>query len=118
LWKGTRSEATTAEVLKRLIGNELMMEWGVRTGRQPARTSLTAEYARRLEIPQQDPQSYIKLVQELEGAVRGLDHSPTYAEWHAIVVDEVLKPVGKGERSAQDAARGAAPTVNAILARK
>ncbi|MBI3973146.1 MAG: extracellular solute-binding protein [Chloroflexi bacterium] len=117
-WKGAKNEATTAEALKRLIGPELTLEWGVRTGRQPARTSLTAEYAKRLDIPTQDPQSYIKLVQELENAVRGLDHSPTYVEWHTILVKEVLLPVGRGEKSAQDAARGAAPQINAVLARK
>ena len=117
LWKNAGREAVTGEALKRLVGNELMLEWGVRTGRQPARTSLTPEYGKRLEIPAQDPQGYIKLVQELENAVRGLDHSPSYAEWHQVVVDEILKPVGKGERSAQDATRNAAPAINAILAR-
>lgn len=63
------------------------------------------------------PKSYVKLHQELTPQVKGLPHTTNYLEWHGIVAREILTPVGTGQKSPQDAARAAAPAINALLAR-
>jgi ABC-type glycerol-3-phosphate transport system substrate-binding protein len=118
LWRGTKHAATTVEVTKLLVSSEMMLEWGGQTGREPARTPLVPEYARRLDIPAQDPRSYVKVSQALADKVRGLPLTPQYVEWHKILVDEVLRPVAAGEKGAQDALHAAGPAINAILTRK
>jgi len=86
-------------------------------GRDPAKPALIPEHAKNLNIPQQDPKSYVKLHQELTPQVKGLPHTTNYLEWHGIVAREILTPVGSGQKSVQDAARAAAPAINTLLAR-
>ena len=117
LWRNAQHEAVSAEVVKRLVGPELAMEWGVRTGRQPARTSLTAEYARRLDIPAQDPQSYGKLVSELEGLVRRPRPLPHLRGVAHGAPERGAAAGGQGGAVGPGRRRNAAPAVNAILAR-
>lgn len=117
LWKNTKHEATTIEVLKTLVSNEGLLKFGQITGRDPAKAPLITEHARNLGIPQQDPKSYVKLHQELTPQVKGLPHTTNYLEWHGIVQKEVLIPIGSGQKSPQDATRAAAPAINALLAR-
>lgn len=118
LWKGTKHEAATVEVLKLLVSPEMLLEWGGQTGREPTRGALLAEYAKRLDIPAQDPKTYVKLSQALAPLARGLPFTPNYVEWHNIVINEILRPVAAGEKGPQEAVRAAAPAINALLARK
>jgi multiple sugar transport system substrate-binding protein len=118
LWKNTRNEATSVEVLKALMGQEAMLRYGAVSGRDPAKAPLIPDHAKNLGIPQQDPKSYLKMHQELTSEVRGLPHTVNYVEWHTLVQQEILTPVGRGEKSPQDAARAAAPAINAILTRR
>jgi multiple sugar transport system substrate-binding protein len=118
LWKGIKNEAAAIDVLKELMSPASMLRYGAVSGRDPARATLIAEHAKNLGIPGQDPKSYVKLHQELTPLVRGLPHTVNYVEWHTVVQSEILTPVGRGEKSPQDAARAAASAVNAILARR
>ncbi len=117
LWKNAKHEATSTDVLKILVSNEGLLLYGKVTGRDPAKPALIPEHAKNLNIPQQDPKSYVKLHQELTPQVKGLPHTTNYLEWHGIVAREILTPVGSGQKSAQDAARAAAPAINTLLAR-
>lgn len=117
LWKNTKHEATSTDVLKILVSNEGLLLYGKVTGRDPAKAALIPDHAKNLGIPQQDPKSYVKLHQELTPQVKGLPHTTNYLEWHGIVAREILTPVGSGQKSAQDAARAAAPSINTLLAR-
>ena len=117
LWKNTKNEPSSVEVLKVLVSNEGLLLYGKVTGRDPAKSALIPDHAKNLGIPQQDPKSYVKLHQELTSQVKGLPHTTNYLEWHGIVAREILTPVGTGQKSAQDAARAAAPAINTLLAR-
>jgi multiple sugar transport system substrate-binding protein len=117
LWKGTRNEAITIEVLKFLMTNESMLRYGALTGRDPARTTLMPQQLKNLGIPENDPKSYLKVYQELTPLVRGVPWTVSYVEWHTILQQEVLTPVGKGEKSPQEAVSSAAPKIEAILQR-
>jgi multiple sugar transport system substrate-binding protein len=118
LWKGIKEEATAVEVLKFLMTDESMLRYGSLTGRDPARATLVPQHAKNLGIPDQDPKSYIKLYQDLTNDVRGLPWTVSYVEWHTIVQQQILAPLVRGEKSAQEAVSAAAPQVNAILQRK
>jgi ABC-type glycerol-3-phosphate transport system substrate-binding protein len=117
LWKGIKNEAPTVEVLKFLMTDDSMLRYGSLTGRDPARTSLITEQMKNLGIPQNDPKSYLKYYQEVTNDVRGLPWTVAYVEWHTIVQNDILMPIARGEKSAQEAVSAAAPQVNAILAR-
>ena len=118
LWKGTKHEATTVEVLKFLMLDESMLRYGKQTGRDPARTTLMAEHVKNLGIPQNDPKSWLTVYQELTPVVQGVPWTINYVEWHTVLQQEVLKPVGNGEKSPQEAVSAVAPKINAILQRK
>jgi sn-glycerol 3-phosphate transport system substrate-binding protein len=118
IWKGIQSEPATVEVLKFLMSDESMLRYGSLTGRDPARTTLMEQQLKNLGIPQNDPKSYLTLYRELTNDVRGLPWTVAYVEWHAIVQQEILTPVVRGEKSVQEAVSAAAPKVNAILQRK
>jgi multiple sugar transport system substrate-binding protein len=118
LWKGTKQEPTTVEVLKFLMQDEQMLEYGKLTGRDPARSTLMADHVKNLGIPQSDPKSWLQVYQELTPLVQGVPWTVNYVEWHTVLQQEVLTPVGKGEKSPQEAVSAAGPKISAILARK
>jgi multiple sugar transport system substrate-binding protein len=118
LWKGTKHEATTIEVLKFLMEDESMLRYGALTGRDPARTTLMPAHVKNLGIPQNDPKSWLKVYEELTPVVRGVPWTVGYVEWHTILQTEVLTPVGRGDKSPQEAVSAAAPKINAVLQRK
>jgi len=117
LWKG-KQEAAATELMKFWVTPELILEWGARTGRAPARAPLTGEFAKRLDMPAQDPKSYVAAAQEVNNDLRGMPFTPNYQEWYKVLVDDVLLPVLSSEKSAQDATRASAAAINAILARQ
>ena len=92
--------------------------YSVKDESDPARTTLMPEQLKNLGIPQNDPKNYLKFYQEVTNDVRGLPWTVNYVEWHTIVQNEILTPIAKGEKSAQEAVSNVAPKVNAILARK
>jgi multiple sugar transport system substrate-binding protein len=118
LWKGTKQEPTTIEVLKFLMQDENMLAYGKLTGRDPARSTLMAEHVKNLGIPQNDPKSWLAVYQELTPLVQGVPWTINYVEWHTVLQQEVLTPVGKGEKSPQEAVSAAGPKISAILQRK
>ena len=118
MWKGTKQEATTIEVLKWMMSDERLLSYGKLTGRDPARTTLQPEHVKNLGIPQNDPRNWLDVYKELTPLAQGIPWTIGYVEWHAILAGEVLTPVGKGEKSAPEAVNAAAPKINAILARK
>jgi ABC-type glycerol-3-phosphate transport system substrate-binding protein len=117
LWKGIKDEATTVEVLKFLMSDQSMLQWGSLTGRDPARTTLIDQHIKNLGIPADHPRSWPQVYKELTPLVRGVQWTVAYVEWHSMVYDQVLTPVLKGEKSAQDALQNAAPAINAVLQR-
>jgi ABC-type glycerol-3-phosphate transport system substrate-binding protein len=117
LWKGTTNESTTVEVLKFMMQDERLLAYGKLTGRDPARTMLQAEHVKNLGIPQNDPKSWLDVYRELTPLVQGIPWTVSYVEWHAVLASEVLTPVGKGEKSPQEAVNAATPKISAILAR-
>jgi ABC-type glycerol-3-phosphate transport system substrate-binding protein len=118
LWKGIKEEATAVEALKFLMADESMLRYGQLTGRDPARQTLMPAHVKNLGIPEQDPKSWLKAYQELTNDVRGLPWTVAYVEWHTLVQQQILTPLVRGEKSAQEAVSAVAPQVNAILQRK
>jgi len=118
IWQGIKNEAPAIEALKFLMSDESMLRYGSLTGRDPARITLMPQQLANLGIPQNDPKNYLKFYQEVTNDVRGLPWTVNYVEWHTIVQNEILTPIAKGEKSAQEAVSNVAPKVNAILARK
>ena len=95
-----------------------MLRYGQLTGRDPARSTLMPSHVKNLGIPEQDPKSWLKVYTELTNKVRGLPWTVAYVEWHTIVQQQILLPLLRGEKSAQEAVTAAAPAVNAVLQRK
>ena len=118
LWKGIKEEATAVEALKFLMADESMLRYGQLTGRDPARQTLMPAHVKNLGLPEQDPKSWLKVYQELTNDVRGLPWTVAYVEWHTLVQQQILTPLVRGEKSAQEAVSAAAPQINAILQRK
>ena len=118
LWKGIKNEATTIEVIKYMMTDERLLTYGKLTGRDPARTTLQPQHVKNLGIPENDPKSWLDVYKELTPLVQGIPWTIGYVEWHTILANEVLSPVGKGEKSAQEAVNAAAPKITAILQRR
>jgi len=117
LWAGARQQQSAIDVMVALTTPAMMLEWAKRTGRTPTRSSLTADYARILNIPADPPPSFIKVATYLADKIEGLPLTPNYVDWQKILTTQVLTPVTKGQVSAADAVRNAAPAINALLAK-
>jgi ABC-type glycerol-3-phosphate transport system substrate-binding protein len=117
LWAGAKQQQGAIEVMAALTTPAMMLEWAKRTGRTPTRTSLTDDYAKMLNIPADPPPSYVKVAEFLADKIEGLPLTPNYVDWQKILTTQVLTPVAKGQVSAADAVRNAAPAINALLAK-
>ena len=96
-----------------------MLRYGAAHRARPgAHQTLIQQHVKNLGIPEQRPQ-------ELHQALPGADQRRAraaldggYVEWHTLVQQQILAPLVRGEKSAQEAVSAVAPQVNAILQRK
>jgi ABC-type glycerol-3-phosphate transport system substrate-binding protein len=116
LWKG-KDERAAFDFIAFAMTPDVLLERGKLTGRVPSRLTLLEAVAKTLDIPAQDPKSFVKLYPELAKTGRGLPSTANFTVWRDIVEKEVLQPILKGERSERDAVQRATPLVNAELAR-
>jgi ABC-type glycerol-3-phosphate transport system substrate-binding protein len=116
LWRGSQ-EAAAWEFLAFLLSPPALLVRSRATGRMPSRLSLLEDYGRIMDIPAQDPASFVRLYPDLAKAGKGLPYTVNFTVWRQVLEDEVLLPVLRGERSAREAVQQAAPQINAELAR-
>jgi ABC-type glycerol-3-phosphate transport system substrate-binding protein len=116
LWKG-KEEREAFDFIAYALTPEVLLERGKITGRVPSRLTLLEGFAKTLDIPAQDPKSFVKLYPELAKSGRGLPSTANFTVWRDIVEKEVLQPILKGERSVRDAVQRVTPLVNAELAK-
>jgi ABC-type glycerol-3-phosphate transport system substrate-binding protein len=116
LWKG-KDEKEAWDFIAHSMTTEVLLERGRITGRVPSRLSLLEGFAKTLDVPAQDPKSFVKLYPELAKNGRGLPSTANFTIWRDIVEKEVLQPILKGDRSVRDAVQRATPLVNAELAK-
>ena len=116
LWKG-KDEREAFDFVAYTMSTEVLLERGKITGRVPSRLSLLDQFAKSLDVPAQDPKSFVKLYPQLAQAGRGLPSTANFTVWRDMVEKEVLQPILKGERSVRDAVQRATPLVNAELAK-
>jgi ABC-type glycerol-3-phosphate transport system substrate-binding protein len=116
LWKG-KDEREAFDFVAYSMSPEVLLERGKATGRVPSRLSLLEPFARTLDVPAQDPKSFVRLYPELARAGRGLPSTANFTVWRDIVQKEVLDPILSGKSGVREAVQRATPLVNAELAK-
>jgi ABC-type glycerol-3-phosphate transport system substrate-binding protein len=116
LWKG-KDEREAFDFIAYTMTAEVLLERGKLTGRVPSRLSLLEPFARTIDIPAQDPKSFVKLYPELSKSGRGLPSTANFTIWRDIVQKEILEPILSGKSGAREAVQRATPLVNAELAK-
>jgi len=116
LWRSTQ-EADAWALIAFALTPESLLSRGKVTGRVPSRLSLLEAFAKTLDIPTQDPKSFVRLYPDLAKLGQGLPYTANFTTWREIVEKEVLQPILSGQRSVREAVQHATPLVNAELAK-
>ena len=116
LWKG-KDEREAFDFISYSMTTDVLLERGKVTGRVPSRLNLLEQFAKTLDIPAQDPKSFVKLYPELAKTGRGLPSTANFTVWRDIVQKEILDPVLSGKSGVREAVQRATPLVNAELAK-
>jgi ABC-type glycerol-3-phosphate transport system substrate-binding protein len=116
LWKG-KDEREAFDFIAHSMSTEVLLERGKVTGRVPSRLNLLEQFAKTLDIPAQDPKSFVKLYPELAKTGRGLPSTANFTVWRDIVQKEILDPILAGKSGVREAVQRATPLVNAELAK-
>ncbi|HET7769458.1 MAG TPA: extracellular solute-binding protein [Chloroflexota bacterium] len=116
LWKG-KDEREAFDFIAYSMSTDVLLERGKVTGRVPSRLNLLEQFAKTLDIPAQDPKSFVKLYPELAKTGRGLPSTANFTVWRDIVQKEILDPVLAGKSGVREAVQRATPLVNAELAK-
>ena len=116
LWKG-KDEREAFDFIAYSMSTEVLLERGKATGRVPSRLTLLEPFARTLDVPAQDPKSFVRLYPELARTGRGLPSTANFTVWREIVQKEVLDPILAGKSGVREAVQRATPLVNAELAK-
>jgi multiple sugar transport system substrate-binding protein len=115
IWKNPKQAAQAGTFLKFLMGSEAMLMRAELSARMPSRASLLPEFGKRLNLPQEDPKSLVKAVEESLAGARGLPHTPTFPTWRDMLEKQVLLPILRGDATARDALQVAKPAITAEL---
>jgi maltose-binding protein MalE len=116
LWKGP-DERAAFDFIAYAMTNDVLLERGKITGRVPSRLTLLEPFAKALDIPAQDPKSFVKLYPELAKTGRGLPSTANFTIWRQMVQKEILEPILAGTSGVREAVQRATPLVNAELAK-
>jgi multiple sugar transport system substrate-binding protein len=116
LWKG-KTEAEAWAFIAFAVSPEGLLSRGKLTGRVPSRLSLLEEFAKTLDIPAQDPKSFVKLYPDLAKVGRGLPYTSNFTVWRNLLEQQVLQPALKGEKTVREAVTQATSPINAELAK-